>query len=95
MHPLGLSSPTTAYAGGFNYLQNVTNLDINRRWVWKIPLNLSFGSEFRLENYQQKRGEEASWIDGGALTLKGKERESGFQMFPGFQPENEVNKYKA
>ena len=91
---MGLASPSTAKAGGFSYLQNVTNLDICKDIEWHIPFALGFGSEFRLENYQQRAGEEAAWKDYESFTLSGMKKEGGFQMFPGFKPENEVDEYR-
>ena len=91
---LGLSSPTEAYAGGFSYTQNVTNLDISKKLDTRIPLHLRGGTEFRLENYRQRAGEEASWIPGGEQTAGGTPKEAGFQMFPGFRPENEIDAYR-
>lgn len=91
---LGLASPTRAHAGGFSYMQNVTNLDINKSIQWRIPIYFGAGSEFRLENYKQKAGEESSWLRGDVLTSTGKLTEAGIQMFPGFRPENEVDEYR-
>lgn len=91
---MGLLSPTTASAGGYAYTQNITNLDIQRKITQPFPLNIAFGGEFRLENYRQKSGEEASWQDFGSLTTGGQRKEAGFQLFPGFRPENAINKYR-
>jgi len=91
---MGLYSPTEAYAGGFSYTQNVTNLDISKKLDTRIPLHLRGGTEFRLENYRQRAGEEASWVLGTAQTVGGTPKEAGFQMFPGFRPENEIDAYR-
>ncbi len=96
---MGTKSPTTAYAGGFSYSQNTTNVDFSRKFDIGFPLNVAFGGEFRLENYKIFPGEEASYIDGGVENLwiingdstyvKGA---AGIQVFPGFQPQNALNK---
>jgi iron complex outermembrane receptor protein len=91
---MGLHSPTTASAGGYVYTQNITNLDIQRKIIHPIPLNIAFGGEFRLENYRQKSGEEVSWQNFGSLTQSGQPKEAGFQLFPGFRPENAISKYR-
>ena len=91
---MGLSSPTSAKAGGFSYIQNVSNLDVSKRLDFKFPTLLGFGSEFRLENYRQKAGETSSWRQYGGTTISGLPKESGIQMFPGFRPENVSNQYR-
>ena len=75
---LGANSPTTFFAGGYEFRNNVTNLDLSRQ-VNGI-LTVSLGSEFRTENFVTIAGEEASYFGGGA------------QSFPGLQPQNGVDK---
>ncbi|MEL6988491.1 MAG: TonB-dependent receptor, partial [Bacteroidota bacterium] len=82
---LGLTSPSSARAGGFSYTQNITNVDLTKKFPLKIPLGLGFGAEFRLENYRQNEGEESSWRDFDGNDPDSKE--GGIQMFPGFRPE--------
>ncbi|MEO0470518.1 MAG: TonB-dependent receptor, partial [Bacteroidota bacterium] len=74
---------------GLRYSQNVIDLDVSRPYDIGIPINVAFGAEFRLENFQQIAGQEASWqnFDGG-------EREAGSQVFPGYQPGNEIDKFR-
>ena len=86
---LGLRSPTTFYAGGLKYAQDVINLDVNKTHDVGFPLSTAFGGEFRLENFQQIAGQEESWqnYDGGV-------KEAGSQVFPGYQPGNETDKYR-
>lgn len=91
---LGLNSPNAAYAGGFSYLHNITSIDITKKKVANLPIHIAFGSEFRLEQYQQHQGEEVSWKDYGELTSSGEPKAAGFQVFPGFQPDNQTNKYR-
>lgn len=86
---LGLESPTSFDAGKLIYQQNVLNLDVTKSMDIGFPLNSAYGAEFRLENFQQQAGQEESWqnYDGGI-------REAGSQVFPGYQPGNEVDKFR-
>ena len=80
---MGASSPTVFNAGSHSFLQNTMNADASRSYSSFLSgLNVAFGAEFRLEDYQIKAGEVASYKDGGA------------QSFPGFSPLNEVNKQR-
>ncbi|WP_299438592.1 TonB-dependent receptor [uncultured Aquimarina sp.] len=96
---LGIASPRTFYAGGFEYQQNTTNLDLSKTFDWLNGINIAFGAELRVENYQIIAGEEASYIDGGSTYFDelGDElpRAAGAQVFPGFQPENELNRFRT
>jgi iron complex outermembrane receptor protein len=56
------SSPTTFDAGGFSFMQNTTNLDVSQFFEDTMAgLNIAFGAEYRLENYQIIAGEQASY----------------------------------
>ena len=96
---LGVASPRTFYAGGFIYKQNITNLDISRTFDWLNGVNIAFGAELRVENYQITAGEEASYIDGGSTFINDQGAElpriPGAQVFPGFQPESELNRFRT
>ncbi|RMA58966.1 TonB-dependent receptor [Ulvibacter antarcticus] len=96
---LGITSPRTFYSGGFLYDQNTTNLDISRAFDYFSGLNLAFGAELRVENFQIIAGEEASFINGGSTYFdedgNEKPRIAGAQIFPGIQPENELNRFRT
>ncbi|WP_233194549.1 TonB-dependent receptor domain-containing protein [Aquimarina sp. I32.4] len=96
---MGIASPRTFYAGGFIYKQSTTNLDISRTFDWLSGVNVAFGAELRVENYEIIAGEEASYINAGStyITNVGEElpRIAGAQVFPGFQPENELNRFRT
>ena len=96
---MGGTSPRTFYAGGFLYKQNTTNLDISRTFDWYSGVNIAFGAELRVENYQIIAGEEASYSNGGSTYTNSQgielPRIVGAQVFPGFQPENELNRFRT
>jgi len=85
---LGATSPTEFYAGRLAYSQAVANFDLVRQYsvdAFAGPLNVGLGLEARYENFEIGAGELASYVQGpfpGA---------PGSQVFPGFQPSNEVD----
>ncbi|MDB4303726.1 TonB-dependent receptor, partial [Desulfosarcina sp.] len=103
------ASPTTFDAGGFNFMQNTVNLDINQFYDDVFNgLNVAFGAEYRLENYAIEAGEEASYAQytdkGEVITLAdqepsvdffGSSRPGGSQVFPGFSPNNELSRDRS
>ncbi|GAA3601154.1 TonB-dependent receptor [Flavivirga amylovorans] len=103
------ASPVTFDAGGFNFMQNTVNLDINQFYDDIFSgLNVAFGAEYRLENYEIEAGEEASYsrytAEGQVITLAsqqaaqdffGNSRPGGSQVFPGFSPNNELSRGRS
>ena len=95
----GVQRQTHFDDGGFNFLQNTTNLDFSKSFP-KIAegMNLGLGAEFRYENYQIYKGEEASYsnyhptpipyanLGGDSATAA-----TGAQGFPGFSPNDVIN----
>jgi iron complex outermembrane receptor protein len=84
---LGPTSPRIFDAGGFDYNQTVFNFSGTRGYEVGLasPLNVSAGLEARREAYSISAGEPSSYVTGpfgGA---------GGAQVFPGFQPSNEVD----
>ncbi|MCB9231192.1 MAG: TonB-dependent receptor [Bacteroidia bacterium] len=95
---MGTASPTNFSTGGFAYRQNNTNFGVSRTFDWLQSVNLAFGGLLRVENYQIFSGEESSWKDYGDTAIVGGDtlnKEAGAQMFPGLQPENELNKFRT
>ncbi|WP_452227823.1 TonB-dependent receptor [Lacinutrix sp. MEBiC02404] len=96
---LGITSPRTFYSGGFSYKQNTSNLDISRGYDWLSGVNIAFGGELRVENYNIIAGEEDSYLDGNNTYIDsdGIEQQSiaGAQVFPGIQPENELSRFRT
>jgi iron complex outermembrane receptor protein len=99
-----VASKTRFDDGGFNYLQNTSNLDVTKRFSSIAQgLTFSFGAEFRYENYKIYQGEEASYqayYPAGTTPPatryypnvdETRAIASGSQGFPGFRPTDEVN----
>ncbi|WP_338357741.1 TonB-dependent receptor [Yeosuana marina] len=103
------ASPTFFDAGGFSFAQNTTNLDISKFYDDIMSgLNVAFGAEYRLENYEIVAGEQPSYAqytaDGQVITLAsqvpakdffGSSRPGGSQVFPGFSPANELSRGRS
>ncbi|GAB3858972.1 TonB-dependent receptor [Hymenobacter terrigena] len=79
---LGSESPTVfANAGGFQFLQNVTNATANRFFDKVLAgTNVAFGGEFRADRYQILRGDERAEAeyDNNSLAQQGAQGFSGF-----------------
>ncbi|MBU2947088.1 TonB-dependent receptor [Zobellia uliginosa] len=103
------ASPTIFDAGGFSFAQNTANLDVTRFFEDAMSgVNVAFGAEYRVENYDIEAGEEASYsqytADGQRITLAsqqasqdffGNGRPGGSQVFPGFSPNNELSRGRS
>jgi iron complex outermembrane receptor protein len=78
---IGKSTPNHFDDGGFNFIQNTVNFDINRSFKSVAQgLNLGLGAEYRYERYSIYSGEEASYKNYDASGVQA----SGSQGFPGF-----------
>ena len=76
-------NPQTKFnAGGLQFLQNTVNADVTRNFNVLQGFNVAYGAEFRIDQYAQHAGEEASFknfnTNSGAA--------SGAQVFAGFVP---------
>ena len=104
---LNYPSKTSFNAGGLGFSQNTINLDMDTKVDWLQGLNLAFGAESRFEYFSISQGEESSYAlyniyqdiqnPNTVNILKptdffGNARPGGAQVFPGFRPENAVNK---
>ncbi len=103
------ASPTTFDAGGFSFAQNTTNLDLSNFYEEFFEgVNVAFGAEYRLENYEIISGEPASYQQyteqGDVVTRAdqdpaedffGNSRPGGSQVFPGFSPKNELSRERS
>ncbi len=104
------STPITAYAGGFAFTQNTSNLDLTRYYDDILSgFNIALGLEYRFENYQLFEGQEESYatydINGDVVKAStpdtllitdffGRTRPGGIQVFPGFRPENQRDRFR-
>lgn len=104
---LGAASPTDFDAGGHSLSQNVTGLNFSKYYDQMLSgINLAFGFEYRTENFIIFSGEEASYAlydeNGVAITnpavqnvatdSNGEELPGASQGFPGYSPDNEVDR---
>ncbi|MCI0693281.1 TonB-dependent receptor [candidate division KSB1 bacterium] len=92
---LSTDSPTSFDAGTLSFRQTTGNIDFWRAFdVNGTPVNVAFGGEFRVDNFEIQAGEEASYVFGGDTTSAGAPKVPGAQVFPGFQPSNEVDRFR-
>lgn len=92
---LGTASPTTFDAGTLSFSQTVADLDLVRPLQTDRvkSLSLVLGTELRVERYRIDAGDEASYSLGGATFGDPPQPKlPGAQVFPGFQPSNEVDR---
>ncbi len=84
---IGETTPNHFDDGGFNFLQNTTNLDFSREFATIAEgLNLGVGAEFRYERYTIYKGEEMSYMG----YPNDFDQAPGSQGFPGFSPADEI-----
>jgi iron complex outermembrane receptor protein len=92
---LGDASKTVFDAGGFDYDQLVFNFSGVRGFEMGLatPLNVALGLEARRESYSIHAGEPDSYRDADLILPDGKTHAApGAQVFPGFRPDNVVDK---
>ncbi len=78
------ANPQTKFnAGGLRFLQNTINADISRNFNVLSGLNVAYGAEFRIDQYAQHAGEEASYKNFNTASGAA----SGAQVFAGFVPD--------
>ncbi|QOD61259.1 TonB-dependent receptor [Polaribacter haliotis] len=103
-------SPTEFDAGGHQLIQNTTSIDFSKYFKSNnYGFNLALGAEHRLDKYKIFSGEEGSYvaydinknvIDSQTPTSNytmhnGIVRPGGSQGFPGYAPENEVDRDRS
>jgi len=80
---LGATSPTVfANAGGFEFLQNVTNATVNRFYDKVLAgTNVAFGGEFRADRYAILRGDERAEAEYDLGKVNSRQGAQGFSGF--------------
>ena len=98
----GAQTQTHFDDGGFNFLQNTLNLDVNRSFKTIAQgLNVGLGAEYRYEHYGIYAGEEASYksyhTDSLYYPNVGEFRTpaAGSQGFPGFSPSDAIKSHRS
>jgi len=104
---LGAASPSVFDAGSFIFQQNTSNLDISKYHDDIFSgLNVAFGAEYRVDNFQIFAGKEDSYTTydnngiptvggvGGATNALGESLDGTSQVFGGFTPQNATNKFR-
>ena len=77
------TNPQTKFdAGKIAFLQNTVNADLTRKFNVLEGLNIAYGAEFRIDQYKQTAGEEASYKNYNTAAGAA----SGSQVFAGFTP---------
>lgn len=103
------NSPSSFNAGGFSFAENTTNLDIDKSFGDVLSgLDVAYGAEFRLENYNIYAGATDSYAtyDTAMQVITtpyqvpptdffGSSRPGGSQVFPGYSPANALSKYRT
>jgi iron complex outermembrane receptor protein len=88
------NNQTNFYAGSLGDDQLTANLDLSKQYrvgMMSGPLNVAVGAEFRRDGFEQEAGEPNSYRQGGVRARDGSIAPAGAQVFPGFQPSNEVD----
>jgi len=92
---IGATSKHEFDAGGFAYEQLAANFTAVRPVQLGFlakPLNVAVGAEVRWENYSLRAGEPDSYRYGGEVLASGTPAGAGAQVFPGYTPDNVVDK---
>jgi iron complex outermembrane recepter protein len=89
---LGANAQTSFYDGMLLFRQNTNNINFSRNIGENLKriksFTVAFGGELRIDNYQIKQGEEASYFNYAPLSG----RVGGAQALPGYGPEDAINK---
>ena len=92
---LGTSSPTTFAAGSVRASGTVANFDLLHKLSTRLvrAAAIVLGSELRVERYQIVAGDEPSYALGESTYGNPPQPKlPGAQVFPGFQPNNEIDR---
>jgi iron complex outermembrane receptor protein len=91
-YALGKNAQTNFHPGSTIFIQNTNNINFSKNFAEYFKdlksFSVSFGGEFRVENYRINEGEKASWEDYDSSHRK----QWGSQGGAGFRDSNVVNK---
>ncbi|MEZ0538515.1 TonB-dependent receptor [Fibrella arboris] len=104
--PSSPTQQTNFYAGTLKFNQSTTNLDFSQLFTKALgfnSINLAFGAEYRRDEYQIVAGEATSYSGASKalplapIVIGGPSSGTtaaapGAQVFPGYQPDNELDK---
>ncbi len=93
---MGAASPTEFYVGFSSFSQSTTEANLSKSYegLWTMKaLNLAFGSQFRVDKYVLKRGDEASYQIGPLAASQNKT--PGVQGIAGTSPQDEANESRT
>ncbi len=94
---LGVDSPTEFDSGHLTFSQHILDIDAVKKVDVgsQYPLQVGLGAELRMEQFSIDPGEPDSYRHGGVAVLDGpnagSDTAAGAQVFPGFQPHNEMD----
>jgi iron complex outermembrane receptor protein len=91
---MGTASPTSFYCGKLGFRQSTTNVDFSKDFGSSLKLasfNVAIGAELRVDMFKITAGQEESWKNYDPNSGKA----GGAQVFPGYQPANEVNENRS
>jgi iron complex outermembrane recepter protein len=89
---MGINSPTSFECGKLGFRQSTTNVDFSKDFGSQLKLssfNVALGAEMRFDMYKITAGQEESWRNYDST------KAGGAQVFPGFQPANEVDETRS
>jgi iron complex outermembrane receptor protein len=93
---MGASSPTDFFVGFSSFSQSIMEANFSRSFAGLLnmkALNVAMGSQYRIDKYVLKRGDEASYQIGPLATSQNKT--PGVQGIAGTSPEDEANETRS
>ena len=78
------NAQTTFDAGGLKFIQNTVNLDVSKRYGVLEGLNVAAGLEYRIDAFDIRSGEEASYMNYEKAANPNNTLTPGAQVFAGF-----------
>lgn len=93
---LGLISPLTSFAGGYNYRHNFFNFEGARIYEFEHgELDVAFGGEYRVEGYTLREGDTESYVQGADTTSLGGLKAFGMQGYIGVSAADALDRVRS